>query len=398
MILPMQGFPPLPSDQVTLANWREAPFNRWAFQHVRELLPSAEIENDPRSVVEWRLFSVDASDWHVADDAQRAMSFAQFLEKTATDAIVIVHRGRIVFEHSAPGSSTLTPHILMSVSKSMLGLVAEILVARKELDANLTVGEILPELGATAYTAATLRHLLDMRAGVHFDEDYAATEGPIVDYRKATGWNPLQIGEAPSDLRSFFRLMTKSDPPHGGNFHYVSPNSDLLGWLIERATGTRFSDLMSELLWRPAGASRSGYITVDRFGAPRCAGGICVCARDLALVGQLLLDDGARAGKQILPAGWVHDLIRNGDQAAWAAGSFVDYFPGRAMHYRSQWYVENEPHALLFGVGIHGQNLFVDPARQIVIAKLSSQAQPLDMRDIALTMRAVSAVQRSLTE
>ena len=398
MTRPMHGFPPLAADQVTLANWREPPFNRWAFQHVRELLPTAAIENEPQSVAEWKLSSVDTLDWHVDDAEQQAMSFAQFLDKSASDAIVIVHRGRIIFEHSAPGSSTLTPHILMSVSKSMLGLVAEILIARKDLDPSRTVVDILPELGATAYADATVRNLLDMRAGIHFDEDYAATEGPIVDYRKATGWNPLQKGEEASDLRSFFRLMSRSDPPHGGKFHYVSPNSDLLGWLIERATGTRFAGLMSELLWRPLGASRSGYVTVDRFGAPRCAGGICVCARDLALVGQLLLDDGARAGKQILPAGWVDDLLRNGDQAAWASGSFVDYFPGRAMHYRSQWYVENEPNALLFAVGIHGQNLFVDPARQLVIAKVSSQAAPLDLRDIALTLRAVSTVQRGLAE
>jgi hypothetical protein len=72
-----------------------------------------------------------------------------------------------------------------------------------------------------------------MRTGVAFDEDYAATSGPIVEYRKSTNWNPLGPGETASDLRSFYRSLRASDD------HYVSPNTDLLGWVVERAMGQR---------------------------------------------------------------------------------------------------------------------------------------------------------------
>jgi CubicO group peptidase (beta-lactamase class C family) len=125
---------------------------------------------------------------------------------------------------------------------------------------------LVPEVGGTAYQGATMRRLLDIRAGVAFDEDYLATSGPIITYRKATNWVPLDPGEVPSDLRSFFRTMTERDGPHGGRFHYVSPNTDLLGWVIERVTGRRYPDLISALIWRPMGAARSAYITVDRLG------------------------------------------------------------------------------------------------------------------------------------
>jgi hypothetical protein len=152
--------------------------------------------------------------------------------------------------------------------------------------------DVIPEVAGTAYQGATIRHLLDMRAGVAFDEDYLATSGPIVAYRKAANWNPLEPDDTPSDLRSFYREMTKSAGPHGGPFNYVSPNTDLLGWVIERATGERYADLMAELLWKPMGAARSAYITVDRLGAPRCAGGVCTTVRDLARVGQLMVDAG----------------------------------------------------------------------------------------------------------
>jgi CubicO group peptidase (beta-lactamase class C family) len=271
----------------------------------------------------------------------------------------------------------------MSVSKSMMGLVVGLI----GLDVERKVAEIVPELRGTAYEGATVRHLLDMRTGVRFDEDYLATSGPIVDYRKATGWNPLGPGEEASDLHSFYKVLTKADGAHGGRFHYISPNSDLLGWVIERATGRRYADLVAEHLWKPIGAERSAYITVDRFGAPRCAGGMCTTVRDLARVGQWMIENRHP---------WIDDLERNGDRKAWDAGSFVEYFPDLPMHYRSQWYVLHGQSPLIFGLGIHGQNLFVDRMNQIVIAKFSSQAQPLDAERIALTMHAVSQIRKFL--
>jgi CubicO group peptidase (beta-lactamase class C family) len=392
----MRGFPPAPESQVTLGNWRKSPFNRWAFHHVREIVPSADIPNDPSRTVDFSSDLVDFGSLRIDDGARRTLSFDEFLDDTATDGIVIVHRGRAVCERYANGMTAEMPHILMSVSKSLLGLLTGVLVARSELEPNRTVTDVIPEVADTAYRGATIRQLLDMRAGVAFDEDYLATSGPIVAYRKAAGWDPRGPADAPSDLRSFYRVLTKSAGPHGGPFNYVSPNTDLLGWVIERATGVRYADLMSELVWKPMRATRSAYITVDRLGAPRCAGGLCTTVRDLARVGELIVHDGARQSAQVVPAGWIDDIVRNGDPDAWAAGSFTGYYPGLSLRYRSQWYSQDGAAPLLFGLGIHGQNLFIDRARQIVIAKVSSQALPLDAARIALTTGAVSAILRFL--
>jgi hypothetical protein len=353
--------------KATLANWRTAPHNRWAFHHVRELVPSADIPNDPRKI---RPLPED-----LADFAQ----WRPFVEGTDTDGLLVLHRGRIAFEHYGNGMTDETPHILMSVSKSMLGLLFHLL----GLDLERRVGEILPGLEGTAYRGAKLRHLLDMRAGIAFNEDYLATSGPIIQYRKATGWNPLEPGESPSDLHSFYQVLKEKDGEHGGRFHYVSPNTDLLGWVIEEATGRRYAELMSERVWKPAGAERSAYITVDRLGAPRCAGGMCATLRDLARVGQWMIE---------AQAGFLDDLEANGDPQAWAAGDLVQYYPGLPMRYRNHWYVLDGEAPLAFGMGIHGQNLFIDRAKEIVIAKLSSQALPLDAERMALTMQAVSQI------
>jgi CubicO group peptidase (beta-lactamase class C family) len=356
--------------QVTLANWRSSPFNRWSFHHVRELIPSADIANDPRHIRELP-----------SGDLPHEKQGLDVRIDPDTDGMAIVHRGRLVFEHYANGMTAETPHILMSVSKSMLGLLVE----KLGLDTGREVSEIIPEMRGTAYRGATLRHLLDMRAGIAWDENYLASSGPIIEYRKSTGWNPLGPGEAPSDLHSFYANLKEQDGPHGGRLHYTSPNSDLLGWVIERATGARYADLMSELVWKPAGAERSAYITVDRLGAPRCAGGMCVTLRDLA-----------RVGVWVLEQGLTERFERDGEPSAWAAGDLAPYYPGLPMRYRSFWYVVDGAAPLAFGMGIHGQNLFIDRVNDLVIAKLSSQAMPMDAARIGLTMRAISEVRKLL--
>jgi CubicO group peptidase (beta-lactamase class C family) len=309
---------------------------------------------------------------------------------------VILQAGKIVYENYAQGMTASAPHIMMSVSKSILGLLAGVLVERGVLDLSRLVTDAIPEVGHTAYAGATVRDLLDMRAGVLFDEDYLTAAGPIIEYRKAQGWDPLTPGDQPMDLRGFYNLLTESDGVHNDRFHYIFPNTDLLGWLIERAAGKRYADLLSELLWQPVGAEHSAYITVDRLGAPRCAGGFCATARDLARVGQLLVDGGESGRRQVIPSAWIDDILHGGDPQVWKRGDLAKYFPDLPMHYRSKWYVLHGKAPLIFGVGIFGQNLFVEPDTGIVIAKYSSQPLPLDERRISLTMHGIDSIREYL--
>ena len=364
----MQGFPPSEPNRVSLANWRKAPYCHWAFHHVREIIPSADISNDPTDVWELKPDTMDTS----------SLGLDNAMVSTDCDAIVVLHKDKLVHESYSNGMTSRDPHILMSVSKSMLGLVAGTLVERGELAENDLITKHLPEIENTAYAGATVRDLLDMRAGILFDEDYLATEGPIVDYRFAANWNPVPKDRVAADLRSFMSLLTETDGPHGGRFHYVSPNTDLLAWVFERASGMRYAELVSERLWKPLGAEAPGYITVDRIGGARAAGGKCLLARDLARVGMMMANGGQRDGKQVVPACWLEDIVQNGDPQAWKDGDFYNEMGQRDIHYRSKWYVNREAEPLIFGVGIHGQFLFVDPAKKLSIAWLASQDSPLD--------------------
>ena len=394
----MQTFPSQEEAQVTLANWREPPFNRWGFQHVREIIPTVNIP----SVFEgqWVLPPTNSAimkDLSFSDAKGGIIDFEQFLDITYTDAFVLIHQGRIVLEHYANGMDDSTPHILMSVSKSMLGLLAGVLVADGILNRDAEIAQYVPEIQESAFSKARVNHLLDMLTGVHFEEDYQALSGAIIEYRKATNWNPIGRNDDPTDLRTFLPTMKARQGAHGGSFNYISPCTDLLGWVIERAASRRYADLFSELIWKPMGASNSAYITVDRLGAPRCAGGMCMTVMDLARVGQLIAEGGCRDQKRILPKEWLEDMVASGDPDAWVDGSFRQYWPGRDMHYRSKWYVERGPKPVLSAFGIHGQHLFVDYENAIVVAKLSSGPVPIDPDQILITSLAFDAIKTRLT-
>ncbi|HEU0148856.1 MAG TPA: serine hydrolase [Bradyrhizobium sp.] len=381
---------PSPSS-ADLSNWRTAPFSRWAFRNIRSILPVVEIESAPGSAWAFHARPCSFDGFGVKLPNGSALDLQGFLTRTATDGLIVLHQGKIAFEYYAGGLDRDTPHILMSATKSITGMVAGILAGRRELDVDAEVTTYVPEVAATAYRGATVRQLLDMRSGVVLDA------GGLQAYADASGWEPLPVG-ATADLHRFYETMRAKATPHGGPFAYVSANTDLLGWVIERATGRSFASLVGTLLWKPMGASGESFITVDAKGAPRCTGGFCATLRDFARLGQLVLSGGRRDSHQIVPADWIEDLRHNGDAEAWREGQWAGSFAAisRNMHYRSGWYVIDDAPQLMFAMGIHGQNLFVDAANQMVIAKVSTWAQPVDGQSIWLTHKAGAEFARCL--
>lgn len=389
----MQGFPPPPDAQVTLANWRQPPFNRWSFHNVRQIVPTAAIYaggtptplGHERHAVERVAFhGPDGEEWTVG----------RMLPATHTDGFLVLQRGRIVAESYAAGQRPETPHIVFSVSKSVTGSLAGVLVERGQLDPDAPVTSYIPEAAGSAYGDCTVRHVLDMSVSIDFVEDYLDTTGDFARYRVATAWNPLPAGAETLDLRRFLVTLKRAAAPHGREFHYVSPNSDLLGWILERASGEPYAELLSNALWRPMGAEFDAYVTVDRMGAPRSAGGVCVTLRDLARFGELMRQGGAVGGRQVLPRSWIDDILGNGDPEAWRLGATPGFLPGG--RYRSKWYVTGNTHGAFCAIGIHDQWIYVDPEAELVIAKQSSQPVPSDSRTDQLHLAAFDALARAL--
>jgi CubicO group peptidase (beta-lactamase class C family) len=375
-----------------LSNWRRAPYNRDGFRRVCALVPCATIACDPVHVAPLAARPGALDGLAIERRGRPPLPLQDFLDETATDAFVVVRGDAVVHEWYAPGMTARAPHIVMSVTKAITGLVAGILADDGALDVDATVAHYVPEVGATGWRDATVRHLLDMRAGVRLDVRESAR------YNAATAWDPPSSeADAPADLHAWYAATrVAASQPHGGPFAYVSSNTDLLGWVLERAAGKPFATLASEHLWGPMGAADDAGITVDRAGAPRCTGGFVCGAHDLARLGRLVARDGRAGAHRVLPAAWIADLRDGGDAEAWRQGEFAPGFPGRTMRYRSGWYVVDGDAPMLFALGIHGQHLFVDRAEDIVVAKLSAQEQAFNVRAMGLTLQAVDAIRAHL--
>jgi CubicO group peptidase (beta-lactamase class C family) len=360
---------------ISLANWREHPFNTYSFQHVAEFVPSAEIAAGKAPAPYIGLRALDGLT--VTHNALGRVSVADFLARTHGDVFVALKNGEPVADWHAPHASPEAPHLVFSVTKSVTGMLAGIAWGDGLLDPDAPVGNYVPTPPDCAYASARVRDLLDMTVRLDFAEDYLNRDGPFDRYRRAMLWNPERPGTVQETMREVLVALPRSAGAHGEVFFYASPNTDMLGLVIEAATGRRYHEFLRERLWLPMGATGMARITVDREGSARAAGGLSITARDLALLGDLVMNDGrTRAGRQVIPAAWIADMRSNGDRAAWKAGGFPGFFP--AGNYRSCWYVANDGRGGFAAEGIHGQRLWVDPTSGVAIAKLSSFPAPSD--------------------
>jgi CubicO group peptidase (beta-lactamase class C family) len=393
----MAGAPPFPAGSlVNLGNWQDPPYNRWAFQHVRELIPTARIRRGDGAARRLPRAEGDLSGIRYRSDG-RELTVREMLAESYTDGFLVLHRGRIVTEQYFNGMRPDTPHLLMSVSKSVVSSVAGVLAGQGRLDVSAPVATIVPELGGTSFAGATVQHLLDMRAGTRFDENYDNLEADVRTYERVFLWRPDDGDPRPADALAYYATLT-NDGPHGGPFRYRSILTDVLGWVIERAGGARLHELISELIWQPMGAEFDAEITLDAHGNPMADGGVCATLRDLGRFG--LLFAGTRRAPSsrwsVMPASWVLDTIAgaaDGPDAFIAVEEPVRYTPG--MHYRNCWWVTEPAVPFFYAAGINGQQVFVHQPSQVVVVKLSTWPSALNPVS-RLTIDAVLAIAAAL--
>ncbi|HSZ47678.1 MAG TPA: serine hydrolase [Streptosporangiaceae bacterium] len=393
----MAGAPPFPAGSlVNLGNWQDPPYNRWAFQHVRELIPTARIRRGDGAARRLPRAERDLSGIRYRSDG-RELTVREMLAESYTDGFLVLHRGRIVTEQYFNGMRPDTPHLLMSVSKSVVSSVAGVLAGQGRLDVSAPVATIVPELGGTSFAGATVQHLLDMRAGTRFDENYDNLEADVRTYERVFLWRPDDGDPRPADALAYYATLT-NDGPHGGPFRYRSILTDVLGWVIERAGGARLHELISELIWQPMGAEFDAEITLDAHGNPMADGGVCATLRDLGRFG--LLFAGTRRAPSsrwsVMPASWVLDTIAgaaDGPEAFIAVEEPVRYTPG--MHYRNCWWVTEPAVPFFYAAGINGQQVFVHQPSQVVVVKLSTWPSALNPVS-RLTIDAVLAIAAAL--
>lgn len=375
---------------VTTGNWGMAPFNRWSFQHVQELFPTCRLARGPGSPLalphaERPVLQLP----YEAPDGTR-MSVAAMLERASCDAFVVAQGGCIVAEHYFNGAGPHSPHLLNSVTKSFVGMLAGIGVERGQLETSSPITRYLPELDCAAWRGTTVRHLLDMTAAARYAEDYS---DPHTDFWKESavvGWRPALVDDhTPASLLDYARSLDGQDMQNGSRFQYRTVCTNVLGKVLERAMGERLATLLETEIWSRLATEHDATIVVDRSQFPYVGAGMSATARDLLNFGLMMINDGRLGGRQIVPAAWIADTVA-GDGSSrdcFAKGEYGQEMPG--WHYRNQvWIASSEP-AVMLAIGIHGQLVYMDKARDLVIVMLSSQPEPLD---VALGLQVLAAL------
>lgn len=387
----MQGFPPA-ADKVIRpmdADVFDFPKRRWTMCHFRQLMPNVAVDRGPsatRMLPEALDPGIDAIGF-VPTGSDRTMTWAEAFDANYTDGVIVLHHGRIVHEHYGGCLGPDSLHGAMSVTKSLTGLLAEILIAEGALDPAALIGDLVPELHDSAFGDATLRQVMDMTTTLDFSEDYADPEAEIWAYSRAG--SSLRTGDedGPEGYFAFLRTVT-GNGPHGEGFGYRTVNSDALGWVIARAMRQSVAELLADRIWRRIGARREAFFTVDALGTPFAGGGFNATLRDMARLGQLMLDEGRLDDQQIIPGPAIAAIRGGGDQALFAKAGFD--LPG--WSYRSMWWITHDDHGAFAARGVHGQTIWVDPAADMVIARFASHPVAANAANDATSLPAFRAV------
>nr|WP_245222767.1 serine hydrolase [Ruegeria sp. HKCCSP351] len=375
----MQGFPPPPARLISQpdSNYFSFPKLRWSVCHLREFLPTEEISRGLGAPVPLPYPSpaefadlareIDALTF-TPQNSEDQMTWEESLYANYTDGMLIMHKGEVVYERYFGCLEEDGKHAIMSMTKSITGLLGEILVVEGVLDDTLTVADVIPEIGDSAFATATVREVMDMTTGVQYSENYSDPNADIWIYSRAASPLPKPADYKGPDGYWEYLQQVKPEGNHGEEFHYKTINSDMLGWMISRVTGKAVTDLASERLWSRMGAEQDAYQTVDGKGVPFAGGGVTAGLRDLGRLGQLMLNGGEINGERLFPAEVVKNISSGGDRSTFGDG-FPTFGPGS---YTSQWWVLHNDHGAYAARGVHGQTIYVDPTAEMVLVRLAS--------------------------
>ena len=369
----MTGSPP-PPDKLIMqpeSDFFSFPKLRWTVCHIRELMPTKQVSRGIGAPVPLTYALDDGIDsvTFLPIGGKEQITWEESLSKNYTDGMLIIHRGKVVYERYFGALNKTGKHAAMSMTKSLTGLLAEILVVEDQLDDTAKVEFIVPELKGSAFGSATVRQVMDMTTALDYSEDYSDPQADIWVYSKAA--SPLPKPEDYEGPNGYFEYLQTvgQNGVHGEAFGYRTINTDALGWIVSRVTGKDLTTLLSERIWSQMGAEQDGYITVDAKGTPFAGGGLSAGLRDLGRIGLLMLNGGEINGKRLFPEKVVENIQAGGDKEAFAKAGYKTLSGGS---YRSMWWVFHNKHGAFAARGVHGQTIYVDPTAEMVIVRFAS--------------------------
>jgi CubicO group peptidase (beta-lactamase class C family) len=391
----MSGFPPVSDAVVNRGNILTPGNSRWAFRNLRQIYPTRSVPRADKSVV---LPSGPARDLErvelVSKDNEK-ITLAEWQRRTHTDALIVMRDGRIVYQQYAPGMTGRTHHALWSMSKSIVGLAAMMAIDEGKLDPDRQINTYLPELKGSGWDGATLRDALDMRVGIAYRETFSDPTADIFKYLFAAGLLvPPKDFPVAQNMYEYLASI-QGNRNHNGAFSYMSADTEVVSWILQRTYNERLADIVSEQIWSRIGAQDEAYYLVDPFGIDIGSVGLAATPLDLARLGQALVNS-ARGKKSIIARSSL-DALRSGVTRDAFAQS-VQASARSGYSYRNQWWIPHDADGTIEAKGLFGQHLVVNPNQNVVIVKLSTNPTGDTILTHTLDKAAFAAIFKALGE
>ena len=285
------------------------------------------------------------------------------LGATHTSALLVLKEGTVRFEEYWLTGGRYVQWISMSVAKSFVSALVGIAVAEGSIRSlEDTIDQYVQGLAGSAYEGVRIKDVLQMSSGVRFNEDYSDHDSEI--YR-------LSAAAGPGGSVDAFMVTLQRESEPGTRCVYSSADTQALGMLVADATGRSLTDYMQEKLYSPLGMESRGHWLTDSVGRELAYVGLLMTARDFAKLGELYRNGGAWQGRQIVPSEYVEDSIRADADHLKPGGPIVgDHAFGPGYGY--QWWLPEGNQGAFSAIGVYNQYIYVDPARDTVIVKLSA--------------------------
>lgn len=292
-----------------------------------------------------------------------SMTFTEVMDtKGDNQAVLIIHNDSIVYEKYWGDYSADHMATIFSITKSITSLLCGIAIDDgyiSSVDDHVT--DYLPELKKEdpMWQELTIRHLLDMRSGLDFDDAYEFTS--LKDLKMLNAMAKLNYGH---NIRKQVKSLKFRCKP-GTQFRYESMTPAILGMVIERASGKSYAEYLSEKVWQPLGMQSAALVIIDskKHDMAHTFGGITMNIMDLAKIGRLYLNKGMWNGKRIVSEDWIvnstrYDVTNDGYHYNWYNLSYNNYYLTRHPGY--------------FALGICHQVLYVNPHKNLIIVRMGA--------------------------
>ena len=353
-------------NKITELNWLDPENRNLGFRNMDKFVQFPhEISKGSGPLHEFGSDPHDLSDIKV-EYFDKVMPFEEWLEKSQTDAILVLKGNDIVYEEYFRMDST-ERHSIQSISKTIVPALLGNYLQDDSVDLDKQMKEYISDIGS-GYAEATLQQVLDMDVSNDYDGNFDDLNSDAYKYETGAGWKPDVENKWPEGHRGFIKSITSDDVTGTGASQYQDPNTDSSAWVIEEITGKKYYDLFEENIYQHLGAEQDAMISLDNQDNAFAAGGWQMSLRDLARYASVWMNEGiAPDGERVIPAEWI-DELRDSTKGVPYKG-FEEY----NIIYHNQMTTDGK---FLAHAGWGGQFLYADPDNKVAYVIFSSLVNP----------------------